>query len=157
MNLSTIHFAHQCQLHQPIMDHWLIVHLPFHPENSVEFRSVMKELWSWNHGLKGNFTLSKMVCSFCFLNELFLNLTLSAGRPTEVYCTDFIHKVKQEKPSRYQAYSENPRSLLKITDKWREEWSANGVQMPLGNIRDEYEFEATEMFPELPEAKLFEP
>ena len=86
----------------------------------------------------------------------------NAGRPTEIYCTDFIHKVKQGMVhSKYQHWSEDNRSLLKIVDKWREEWSTNGVQVPLGknalgNDREAYEFEQTALFPEMSAAGLFE-
>jgi len=48
------------------------------------------------------------------------------------------------------------RTLLKITDKWREEWSSNGVQVPLNNHKETYESEDTALFPEMPEPPLFE-
>jgi hypothetical protein len=89
-----------------------------------------------------------------------LNKFILAGRPTEIYCTDFIHKVKQEMyHSRYchdEHQQDGQRTLLKITDKWREEWSTNGVQVPLGNRKEAYEFEDTALFPEKPAPELFE-
>lgn len=71
----------------------------------------------------------------------------NAGIPTEIYCTDFIRKIKHqgENCSKLDDHHHNntPNTLLRITDKWKEEWSTNGVQMPLGCKQEKYEFENT--------------
>jgi hypothetical protein len=56
----------------------------------------------------------------------------------------------------WQDIQRDNRSLLKIKDKWREEWSINGVQMPMGNGMEKYQFEHNELFPDKPEPKLFQ-
>ncbi|CAK5130469.1 unnamed protein product [Meloidogyne enterolobii] len=73
----------------------------------------------------------------------------NAGIPTEIYCTDFIRKIKHQGENSHHHklddlhHNNNSNTLLRITDKWREEWSTNGVQMPLGYRQEKYQFENT--------------
>ncbi|KAF7632830.1 hypothetical protein Mgra_00007762 [Meloidogyne graminicola] len=72
----------------------------------------------------------------------------NAGIPTEIYCTDFIRNLKFQGGNSFTNSSRlddqhNQNTLLRITDKWKEEWSTNGVQMPMGCRQDKYEFENT--------------
>lgn len=78
----------------------------------------------------------------------------TARQVAEVYCTDAIHRIKKA-PSKYGIKENDDGTVLRIVDKWREEWN-QGVQVPLGSEKDTYDFEATALFPDLPVPEPFE-
>uniref|UniRef100_A0A914HKM0 Uncharacterized protein n=1 Tax=Globodera rostochiensis TaxID=31243 RepID=A0A914HKM0_GLORO len=77
------------------------------------------------------------------------------GEPTEVYCTDLIHRARQRLGSSTTTKDGSHR-LLRVVDKWREEWN-HGVQMPLGTSKeDSIPSEHTALFPDLAEPECFQ-
>jgi hypothetical protein len=92
---------------------------------------------------------------FTFLNYSTKPVFSAGGRPSEVFCTDFLHNAKNPQRNINQG-TDGDKSLFRVLDRWREEWN-NGVQVPLSVTPPTYQFQQISLFPDMkiPEFHLY--